>query len=194
MKLIAQGAEAKLYQDGDVLIKERIEKTYRLPLIDNKLRKLRTRKEAKLLQKLNSFNIHTPKFIDSSDRTMTIKMEFIEGDRVSRVLDEGNYKFICKEIGRIVKVLHKNHIIHGDLTTSNFLLKEKDVYLIDFGLSKTSTKTEDKAVDIHLLKRAFESKHPELFEKAVKIILKEYNDKEVLDRLLNVEKRGRYKH
>ena len=35
-----------------------------------------------------------------------------------------------------------------------------DLYLIDFGLSFVSSKIEDKAVDIYVLKRAFISTHP----------------------------------
>ena len=35
-----------------------------------------------------------------------------------------------------------------------------ELYFIDFGLSHVSTKVEDKAVDIYVLKRAFISTHP----------------------------------
>jgi len=49
-ELIAQGAEAKLFKEDGFLIKERIKKSYRLPFLDKKLRKLRTRKEAKIIE------------------------------------------------------------------------------------------------------------------------------------------------
>ena len=42
------------------------------------------------------------------------------------------------------------------------------LYMIDFGLSQVTAKTEDKAVDFYVLKRAFISTHPGselLFEK-----------------------------
>ncbi|MEK6840274.1 MAG: serine/threonine protein kinase, partial [Nanoarchaeota archaeon] len=52
MKIVGRGAEALLYREGDILVKERIIKNYRLPEIDQELRKLRTRREGKLLQKL----------------------------------------------------------------------------------------------------------------------------------------------
>ena len=48
--------------------------------------------------------------------------------------------------------------------------------MIDFGLSQVSSKLEDKAVDIYVLKRAFISTHPgseQLFER----ILKAYKSK-----------------
>ena len=48
MKLIAQGAEAKIFKKKDSILKDRIKKSYRLPQIDIKLRKSRTRSEAKI--------------------------------------------------------------------------------------------------------------------------------------------------
>ena len=41
---------------------------------------------------------------------------------------------LSKEIGTLVGMLHKNGIMHGDLTTSNFILFQNTVYVIDFGL------------------------------------------------------------
>ena len=38
-KLIAQGAEAKIFLDKDKIIKQRVEKDYRIKEIDGKLRK-----------------------------------------------------------------------------------------------------------------------------------------------------------
>ena len=93
--------------------------------------------------------------------------------------------------------MHQQGIIHGDLTTSNMILSEKDkkVYFIDFGLAFHSIKTEDKAVDIHLLKEALQSKHfliaNEIWKEFVRVYGKQ--NKEVLERLEKVEKRGRYK-
>ncbi len=68
---------------------------------------------------------------------------------------------IFKEIGNLIGKMHNQNIIHGDLTTSNMIVNsnEKKIYFIDFGLSFFSEKIEDKAVDLHLLKRALESKH-----------------------------------
>jgi Kae1-associated kinase Bud32 len=75
----------------------------------------------------------------------------------------------------------------------------KEIYFIDFGLSFFSRKIEDKAVDLHLLKEALESKHSGIWEKSYKAALEGYlknasDGKEVLKRIKIVEKRGRYKH
>ena len=103
-----------------------------------------------------------------------------------------------KELGQKIALIHNNNIIHGDLTTSNFIFKKK-IYFIDFGLTFESIEIEHKAVDLHLLKQALESKHYKIWEDAYKIALKNYvkeakDGKEILKRLEEVEKRGRYKH
>ena len=54
MKIIRQAAEAIIYRHGNEVIKERIKKSYRIDDIDLKLRKSRTRKEAKLLEKVEN--------------------------------------------------------------------------------------------------------------------------------------------
>jgi len=77
------------------------------------------------------------------------------------------------------------------------ILKNKEVYLIDFGLGFTSRKIEDKAVDIHLLKQALEAKHFKNWETLFKEFLEGYKSpdaEKVLTQLEKVEKRGRYKH
>ena len=191
-KVIAQGAEAILIRQGNKLIKERIKKNYRHPILDEKLRKLRTRKEAKLLNSVS----FSPNVINSDDKKMTIEMEFIDGKLIKNILDNLTKKQqqeICKEIAKNIEELHSKNIIHGDLTTSNMILKKNKVYFIDFGLGYNSEKTEDKAVDLKLLKQALDSKHYKHSDFLFNEILKNYNIKEVKERLKKVEQRGRYK-
>ena len=194
MKLIKQGAEAKLWKDGEILIKERIKKGYRIDEIDRRLRKSRTRKEAKLLQKAAIVNV--PELISVDETNMKIKMKFLHGDLVKDVFDDLNERVrndLCFNMGKQITELHRNNIVHGDLTTSNMILNKGRLSFFDFGLGFESLRTEDKAVDLHLLKQAFESKHYEYAEESFKHVLKGYNDKEVIDRLTKVEGRGRYK-
>lgn len=194
-KLIAQGAEAKLFRSENKLIKERIKKSYRLKEIDEKIRKSRTKREVKMLKKLD----FVPKVLDVDDKKKIIEMEFIEGKLVKNILDDINKekrKEICKKIGKNIAELHNLDIIHGDLTTSNFIFNKK-VYFIDFGLSFVSNRIEDKAVDLHLLKQALESKHYRHFEECFGFVLNGYKKVKDYDKILNrlgkVESRGRYK-
>ena len=68
MILIKQGAEANIYLDENKIIKKRIKKNYRINLIDDKIRKFRTRREAKVIEKVDN----APKLIRFSDKDMTI--------------------------------------------------------------------------------------------------------------------------
>lgn len=198
-KVVAQGAEAKIILNGDLIIKDRIKKSYRLKEIDEKIRKHRTKSEKKLLEKASKIiNAPNPFPLEEFNK---IKMPFIKGEKLSESLNSFSLKKqkeLCKEIGKEIAILHKNEIIHGDLTTSNMILtKDNKLYVIDFGLGHISIKIEDKAVDLHLLKQALEARHFENWEVLFNEVLKGYENykdySKVLERLKAVEKRGRYK-
>jgi Kae1-associated kinase Bud32 len=198
-KVVAQGAEAKIILNGDLIIKDRIKKSYRLKEIDEKIRKHRTKSEKKLLEKASKIiNAPNPFPLEEFNK---IKMPFIKGEKLSESLNSFSLKKqkeLCKEIGKEIAILHKNEIIHGDLTTSNMILtKDNKLYVIDFGLGHISIKIEDKAVDLHLLKQALEARHFENWEVLFNAVLKGYENYEdsnkVLERLKVIEKRGRYR-
>ncbi len=195
-KLIAQGAEAKLFLEEGRILKNRFPKSYRIKEIDEKLRGFRTRREAKILQKLEKINFPSPRLI-KNDEKENLVIGKIDGKLIKDILDKSDYKNLSYEIGKKIATLHNNSIIHGDLTTSNMILN-KEIYFIDFGLSFFSEKAEDRAVDLHLLKEAFESKHHRISEECFKYALDSYKQiaeksNETLKRLEVVEKRGRYR-
>lgn len=193
MKLLKQGAESLIFLDENKIIKHRIKKSYRITEIDDKIRKSRTRSESKLLQKAG---INVPKILNVDDKNMKIEMEYIQGDLLKNILDDINENKrieLCKSLGGEISNLHSQNIIHGDLTTSNLILKDNKIYFIDFGLGFFSNKLEDKAVDLRLLKQALESKHYKSFPKSYNEILKHYKHSDVKKRLEKVDSRGRYK-
>ena len=202
MKIIQQGAEAKIFLDekNNLIIKDRISKSYRIPELDKKIIKQRTKAETKLLTKANQV-INSP-LPEKSKEDNKIIMPNIKGEKLSNSLNNfpiDKQKQIMKRIGEAISKLHKEDIIHGDLTTSNMILKDNEVFFIDFGLGYISKKIEDKAVDVHLLKQALEAKHflhwEELFEEFKKEYSKNYKDsKQIFERMTAVEKRGRYRH
>jgi TP53 regulating kinase-like protein len=195
MEIIAQGAEAVIKTDGTTVVKERVPKAYRHPQIDSMLRKLRTRKEAKIIEKLQNI-VPCPKLINVDEETKGIEMEFVHGEKLRDVLEKLDYKELCRIVGRQVGILHSKNIIHGDLTTSNMILKDRKIFFIDFGLSFESHKVEDKAVDLYLLRQALNSKHYSIPD-AFGFVLEGYspeNKAEVLERLKQAELRGRNKH
>lgn len=200
-KTIFQGAEALILLNKNIIIKKRVKKSYRISKLDEKIRKLRTRSETKLLEKASKI-IPVPKIISINEKSKEILMELIKGKKLSDQLEnfsEKQQSEIFRQIGKNIAKLHDSDIIHGDLTTSNMILneKEKKVYFVDFGLGFFSSKIEDKAVDLHLLKQALEAKHFTNWEKLFDEVMKEYkiskDCKQVFERLKEVERRGRYK-
>ena len=107
---------------------------------------------------------------------------------------------LANRLGSILARMHSVDVIHGDLTTSNMLLRENDgdIVLIDFGLSYISSLVEDKGVDLYVLERALLSTHPNT-EEFFKIVLQSYCNgssnsekaQEVLKKLDEVRLRGR---
>lgn len=195
MKKIYQGAEAVLYLDKDVLIKERIKKNYRLEQIDTDLRKGRTRHEVKILNKLLKHGLNVPEVYENDD--YIIKMQYLKGPCLKDVLSKENNLINAQLVAKFLTKMHELNVIHGDLTTSNMLVVDDKIYFIDFGLSFISDKIEDKAVELHLLKRALDSRHSvfsqEMFDEIVKNYLVD-NKKEILKRFEKVEGRGRNKN
>lgn len=199
--ILFRGAEAVISKNGNEIIKQRVKKSYRILEIDDKIRKLRTRSESKLFEKALEV-IPVPKILKTEEEKKEIIMEFINGKKLSESMEkfpEKIQKEVLKQIGENLARIHKINIIHGDLTTSNMIFNEKEnkVYFIDFGLGFVSDKEEDKAVDLHLLKQALDSKHFKNAETFFNEIIKAYkiskNSAKVLERFKKVEQRGRYK-
>lgn len=200
MKIIKRGAEAVLYLENGQLVKERLKKSYRLPEIDVKLRKLRTRKEGKLLSEARRVGVETPKIFSIDEQRFKINMEFIDGKRLKEFFNDTNdvkRKKVAEDVGKLVGLLHKNGIVHGDLTTSNMILKDDKIYFIDFGLGEFSKRVENLATDLSVLKEAFKSTHFKYLDLLWGSFIKGYkqandNFNKVLDTLNDIEKRGRY--
>lgn len=200
-QIIQRGAEAVLIKKGDLVLKRRVAKGYRLRELDEKLRKSRTRGEVKLLEKALKLGVAVPAVEKVDDKKMEIEMGFVSGLKLSESLDGmKNWKVVCEEIGKGIAKLHDAGIIHGDLTTSNMIWNdsEKKIYFIDFGLGFHSNNVEDKAVDLHLIKQALEAKHFGKWEDYFNFVVDGYkktslHSAEVLKRFEKVERRGRYK-
>jgi len=206
LNLIAKGAEANLYRGEwfgrNVIFKERISKKYRLPNLDLQLRQQRTAMESKLLSVAKKCGVSTPIIYEIDMKKTTIVMEYIEGDRVKELLaNELNEdkKVICRKIGEALGRLHKNGIIHGDPTTSNFIYTHGKVFFVDFGLGVFSDSLEDASVDLHLLKRALESTHFKIAKESFSEICAGYAQivsseraKEIFDNVEKIRLRGRY--
>jgi len=204
MEIIKRGAEAILYIDYfegmKVLVKERIKKNYRLEVLDKKLRVERTRREANLMREARKVGVNTPQIFHVDEENCKIIMEFIDGKRLKDVLDEWNEEKVEKtfiEVGKSVGRMHSADIIHGDLTTSNILVKDDKIYFIDFGLGYFSKRIEDKGTDLNLFKEAIRATHPKLLNLCWQNIVIGYKQtfvewEKVLKRVDEIERRARY--
>lgn len=209
--VIKQGAEAKLYSTTyngtECLVKERFVKNYRLAELDKSLTKSRMKAEQKATKRCEDCGIKVPKIYNVDFNERKIYMEYFHKAvtakeyifKLQKLADTQGIDQLCKKIGSIIGKFHANNIIHGDLTTSNMLIDQKDedydVIFIDFGLSSYSASHEDKGVDLYVLERSLISTHsnlPELFEKIL-VDYKEANSAsmETIKRFEEVRARGR---
>lgn len=199
-RLLKRGAEALIvltrFGSQQTILKQRIKKGYRIKQLDLKLRRERTRREARLLREARSVGVLTPQVYQVDEKGYKIYMEYIKGKKLKDVLEKVDSK-VFYEIGRLVGRLHASGIIHGDLTTSNIILKDKKIYFIDFGLGYFSKRIEDQGVELKLLKESIKTTHPKFLSVCWKNIVKGYRTEyskadKVLKKVIEIEKRGRY--
>ncbi|XVE73089.1 hypothetical protein DITRI_Ditri11bG0089700 [Diplodiscus trichospermus] len=171
--LVKQGAEARVFESVFVgkrsIIKERFSKKYRHPFLDSKLTLKRLNAEARCMTKARRLGVSTPVLYAVDPVLHTLTFEYVEGPSVKDIFLEFGLKGVVQErlndiatqIGDAIGKLHDGGLVHGDLTTSNMLIRNgtNQLVLIDFGLSFTSTLPEDKAVDLYVLERALVSMH-----------------------------------
>jgi len=202
MKLVNRGAEADVYSTTwnkkKAILKIRKTKSYRNTLLDQKIRKQRTVRESQILSQVKSFGVSTPLIYFLDTKKCSILMQQING-KIVRDLRDSEIAKICSEIGKTVGIMHKNGIMHGDLTTSNFIVEKKKLFLIDFGLANRTEKPDDHAIDLRLFKEILNSAHAKVMEKSWKNFQKGYSKsvgtkycKKVLDLVAVIESRGRY--
>ncbi len=189
MELLKKGAEAEIWLDRErgVIVKRRVPKRYRNPELDRRIRRLRTNREVKLLRLAKQLDIPVPRVFEHTEDT--IVMEYIEGVQLKRVVEPHH----MERIGEFVSRLHAWGATHGDLTTSNVILRE-DLYLIDFGLGEFTKRVEDFAVDIVCFKKSYFATHPDLPE-GWSAFLEGYQWEkrgEVMRQVERVERRARY--
>lgn len=207
MPLLRKGAEANLYLEDwhgyKVVKKRRVCKTYRLKVLDVKLRSYRTIHEAQIVHEAKRSGVPTPTIYLVDPKEYTIIMEYVPGKRLKEALEEASSDSrdrLCQISGSQIAMLHQQNIIHGDLTTSNMILTDEDkIFFIDFGLSYYSIELEDFGVDLHLMKRALNSTHYLHADRCFEHVVQGYSrvaggkrTKDVVQKIREIERRGRY--
>lgn len=201
MMLIKKGAEADIYlvdwYGKKVVSKVRKPKIYRNRILDMEIRTKRTLHEAEMLVNAKRAGVSTPLLYFVDRNNAEIVMQYIKG-KLARDLIERDSS-ICKDMGVYAAKLHVSNIVHGDLTTSNFIVNGCKPILFDFGLAFHSNKIEDKAVDIRLIKEIMSSAHASVFKEAFDNFIGGYASvtgkvftSKILAKVREIERRGRY--
>ncbi|AGN02724.1 bifunctional UGMP family protein/serine/threonine protein kinase [Salinarchaeum sp. Harcht-Bsk1] len=193
-----RGAEAVVEVGEDRVVKRRVPKGYRHPDLDDRLRRERTRSEAKLTARARRLGVPAPVVLDVDPVEATIELTRV-GDRdLQADLDPA----LLEQVGTHLATLHADGVVHGDPTTRNVRIVDADVEsasdtsvaLIDFGLGYDSDHVEDKAMDLHVLEQALDGTADDAVacRDALETAYADAGDPAVLDRLREIEGRGRY--
>lgn len=124
-------------------MKERVSKKYRHPDLDKKLNKQRLHQEARCMAKCLKAGIACPGIYLVNSNSFRIYMEHVVGVTVKQLMwsvvksvkvkDALNavsftspvLVWLAKSIGQIIGKLHCVRMVHGDLTTSNIMVRRK---------------------------------------------------------------------
>ncbi len=201
--LLKRGAEAELHAreflGRPAVEKARVPKAYRLRELDEELRRTRIQREARLMLEARSVGVSVPILYDIDIAGNRIVMERVEGPTVKEILEAGGPEApsVAREVGRIVGRLHRAGIVHGDLTTSNMIVRAERIVMIDFSLGGKDETIESRGVDLHLLREALSSAHAKA-SSHYREVLRGYREAfgrgagAVISKVKEIESRGRY--
>ena len=205
--LFKKGAEASLYfadwHGRKVVVKLRAPKRYRPEVLDEQIRSYRTVHEPQLMHEAKSAGVPTPLIFMVNVPEASITMEFVEGQQIKQLLNkvpQDKRRELCIRIGELIGKLHRQGLIHGDLTTSNMILNpEGKIFFVDFGLGEKNRELEAEGVDLHLMKRALQSTHYQFWEECFRNMQCGYSSvlgsdaaEKVYEKIKEIERRGRY--
>lgn len=168
-----------------LLFKVRQRKRYRVGELDERLRRSRTRSEARILSRLSESGLPVPTPVAVG--TYTIVMTLLEG-RLMRDVRIGPE--LLRGLGGVVRGMHGVGVVHGDLTPANILVSKGRPYIIDFGLGLMTRSNEERALDLLLMKRSLGGREFRIFVGAYSKGNKEAEA--VMEKLAEIERRGRY--
>lgn len=149
LQVLTQGAEALVYKttfltpNTPCVLKYRPPKPYRHPILDKRLTKSRLLGEARALVRVRKEGVSVPAVLGGDWGAGWLVLEWVEGRTVRECLDrwveavgkkrqQGRESGVEEEheilglmgrIGRAVGRLHEVGVCHGDLTTSNLMLR-----------------------------------------------------------------------
>jgi N6-L-threonylcarbamoyladenine synthase/protein kinase Bud32 len=138
--------------------------------------------------------VPTPVVYDVDPDTGTLILQRVGDDDLAAGLTADR----CRSVGRHLAAIHAAGFVHGDPTTRNVRIGNDSgadgVYLIDFGLGYHTEHVEDHAMDLHVFRGsvAGTATDPDPLVSAFEAGYADAGRDAVLDRLREIEGRGRY--
>lgn len=139
--LIGEGRYGLCFLEKSDMGQKVVIKKFKLGLFKKNIEK--NEYEAVILSKLNDKRIPELLGVINEKDFYGFVLEFKEGYTVKELLFKLYHKFTKEEffsIGsqliRIIGYLHENGVVHRDVRTSNVLINDGEVYLLDFGLAR----------------------------------------------------------
>jgi TP53 regulating kinase-like protein len=204
--LLYRGAEADVVKGRwcglEAVYKVRKVLRYRLPELDSEIRRARTVHEGEMIGSAKKAGARAPYLYYVDPGRATLVMEFIRGARMKDLvpsLPRAGCASIFRMLGGETAKLHSAGIMHGDLTTANVIMRDGELVFVDFGLSVHSSRVEDHAVDLRLIKETIVGAHSDVAQTALDALLAGYagavgetRARAVFGQLKAIERRGRY--
>ncbi|MFB6184890.1 MAG: bifunctional N(6)-L-threonylcarbamoyladenine synthase/serine/threonine protein kinase [Haloarculaceae archaeon] len=191
-----QGAEATVSVEDGRVIKRRNPRDYRHPALDERLRRRRTREEARLTSDARRAGVPTPLVHDVDVAETTITFQRVGDGDLRDALTEHR----VRDVGRHLAAVHEAGFVHGDPTTRNVRIERVEggdggrTYLIDFGLGYYTDDIEDYAMDLHVFAQSLAGTTDDAddLQAACEDAYEMHGDPAVIERLRGIEGRGRY--
>jgi N6-L-threonylcarbamoyladenine synthase/protein kinase Bud32 len=187
-----RGAEAVVEHRGNRVLKRRLPKEYRHPDLDERLRRDRTVMEARLTAAARRAGVPTPLVYDVDVPEATLTLQHVGEADLAAALTADR----ARTVGGHLAAVHDAGFVHGDPTTRNVRVDPDRTILIDFGLGFHTDDVEDYAMDLHVLGQSLDgtAADPAAMRQA---LVDGYRERAadpdaVLDRLREIEGRGRY--
>lgn len=205
LPLIKRGAESEIrlgsFLGVKAVFKVRVRKPYMHPRLAARLSSQRTRREARVIAAALEAGVSAPLLLAVLPSAGVLVMEYVEGPLMREALaGAGSWGAVrlAREAGVILGRLHSAGIVHGDPTTSNFIVSGRGLVLIDYGLAEFTSHVEERAVDLHLFRRAVEATHASMAKELYEAMLDGYKSvlggeaERVAERAEEIRLRGRY--
>ncbi|MBT3652126.1 MAG: Kae1-associated serine/threonine protein kinase [Euryarchaeota archaeon] len=177
------GAEAEVWRGSwmgqSAIRKQRRNRTWRHPDLDDRLGRRRMIAEARLLVRLYRSGLNVPLLLDCDMFDQQLVMSYVQGKPLIEILNDTSIPDdevmeILKNTGQSIRMLHRQAVVHGDLSTNNIIItSENEAVLIDFGLARIEYETELFGIDLHVLFEILGASHPHRKD-AIEAVLEGY--------------------